>query len=108
MLCVLLFTMTGLICACKFIGQKREKYIVFFFIIIIFLTFPSSLSSRAKTPVLSVNSFTLTAGNGWVVVKSPWVPQLNIHRHRMREVHGIIDDVALAGRVALTKQANVT
>lgn len=40
------------------------------------LTFPSSLSSRAKTPVLSVNSFTLTAGNGWVVVKSPCVPHL--------------------------------
>lgn len=46
-----------------------------------FLTFPSSLSSRASTPVLSVNSFTFTAGNGWVVVKSPWVPQLHTHKH---------------------------
>lgn len=42
-----------------------------------FLTLPSSLSSRANTPVLSVNSFTFTAGSGWVVVKSPWVPQLH-------------------------------
>lgn len=40
------------------------------------VTLPSSLSSRASTPVLSVNSFTLTAGRGCVVVKSPWVPQL--------------------------------
>lgn len=45
-------------------------------LIMMFLTFPSSLSSRANTPVFSVNSFTLTAGRGWVVVKSPWVPQL--------------------------------
>lgn len=40
------------------------------------VTLPSSLSSSASTPVLSVNSFTLTAGRGCVVVKSPWVPQL--------------------------------
>lgn len=40
------------------------------------LTRPSSLSSRARTPVLSVKSFTLTDGSGWVVVKSPWVPHL--------------------------------
>lgn len=40
------------------------------------LTLPSSLSSRASTPVLSVNSFTFTAGSACVVVKSPWVPQL--------------------------------
>lgn len=40
-------------------------------------TLPSSLSSSARTPVLSVKSFTFTAGNGWVVVKSPWVPQLH-------------------------------
>lgn len=40
------------------------------------VTRPSSLSSSASTPVLSVNSFTLTAGRGCVVVKSPWVPQL--------------------------------
>lgn len=35
------------------------------------LTRPSSLSSRARTPVLSVNSLTLTTGSGCVVVKSP-------------------------------------
>lgn len=40
------------------------------------VTLPSSLSSSASTPVLSVNSFTLTPGRGWVVVKSPWVPHL--------------------------------
>lgn len=40
------------------------------------LTRPSSLSSRARTPVLSVKSFTLTAGSACVVEKSPWVPQL--------------------------------
>lgn len=40
------------------------------------LTRPSSLSSKARTPVLSVNSFTFTAGSAWVVEKSPWVPQL--------------------------------
>ena len=48
-------------------------------VVFVFFTFPSSLSSRANTPVLSVNSFTFTAGNGWVVVKSPWVPQLHTH-----------------------------
>ncbi len=45
------------------------------------VTRPSSLSSRAKTPVLSVKSFTLTAGRGCVEVKSPWVPQLRTHTH---------------------------
>lgn len=35
------------------------------------LTRPSSLSSRARTPVVSVNSLTLTTGSGCVVVKSP-------------------------------------
>lgn len=45
------------------------------------VTRPSSLSSRARTPVLSVKSFTLTAGRGCVVVKSPWVPQLRTHIH---------------------------
>lgn len=54
------------------------------------LTFPSSLSSRAKTPVLSVNSFTLTAGNGWVVVKSPCVPHL---MGRQREIFAVLNRV---------------
>lgn len=60
-----------------------------------FLTFPSSLSSRANTPVLSVNSFTFTAGNGWVVVKSPWVPQLHTHAERKHCVRA--DDVSVDG-----------
>lgn len=41
------------------------------FVNVITLTLPSSLSSSARTPVLSVKSFTLTTGRGWVVVKSP-------------------------------------
>lgn len=57
------------------LGHKGKKNIC----VIVALrgvTLPSSLSSSASTPVLSVNSFTLTAGRGCVVVKSPWVPQL--------------------------------
>lgn len=46
------------------------------------LTRPSSLSSKARTPVLSVNNFTFTAGSAWVVEKSPWVPQLQTESER--------------------------
>lgn len=54
------------------------------------VTFPSSLSSSANTPVFSVNSLTLTAGKGCVVVKSPCVPQLELHakgRKKMAQLH---------------------
>ena len=40
------------------------------------LTLPSSLSSSASIPELSVYNLTLTTGNAWEVVKSPWVSQL--------------------------------
>lgn len=42
------------------------------------VTLPSSLSSNANIPGFSVYSFTLTTGNGCVVVKSPCVSHLSI------------------------------
>lgn len=39
-------------------------------------TFPSSLSSSARTPGFSVYNLTLTAGKGCVVLKSPCVSHL--------------------------------
>lgn len=56
-----------------FFGSTEKMCVI---VALIGVTLPSSLSSSASTPVLSVNSFTLTAGRGCVVVKSPWVPQL--------------------------------
>ena len=40
------------------------------------ITFPNSLSSSDNMPGFSVYSFTLTAGRGCVVEKSPWVSHL--------------------------------
>lgn len=42
------------------------------------VTLPISLSSSASIPGFSVYNFTLTTGNGCVVVKSPWVSHLQI------------------------------
>lgn len=48
--------------------------------------------------MLSVNSFTLTAGRGCVVVKSPWVPQLKHTTQDTPEVsfHGSVRTEHLA------------
>lgn len=69
----------------KSYGRQKDKKTVFYgglFGFVLLFTRPSSLSSSANTPVLSVNSFTLTAGSGCVVVKSPWVPQLKREKER--------------------------
>lgn len=72
------------------------------------VTLPSSLSSSASTPVLSVNSFTLTAGRGCVVVKSPWVPQLKDTTKDTPEVsiHGSGKVAHLTGDYSISASAD--